>query len=133
MQDFLKSLYFGDRYCEKMEIHREKVIIQINCISRIEPENNQWNYYTKDDISHGQLIFEDISFFEMNPNMLINDEFYGIDLIEENSDGYTFNFQGAHVSDNGDYIEINAIIKCKSFYILNPVLGVKITKSTSSS
>lgn len=128
MKDFLKSLYFGDRYCEKMEVHREKVIIQINCISRIEPENNEWNYYTKNDIPHGQLTFEDVSFFEMIPNMLINDEFYGIELIEENDDGYCFNFQGAHVLESGDYKEVNAIIKCKTFYIFNPELSEKITK-----
>ena len=128
MKDFLKSLYFGDRYCEKMEVHREKVVIQINCISRIEPENNEWNYYTKNDIPHGQLTFEDVSFFEMTPNMLINDEFYGIELIEENNDGYCFNFQGAHVLESGDYKEVNAIIKCKTFYIFNPELSEKITK-----
>ena len=128
MKEFLKSLYFGDRYCEKMEVHRERVVIQINCISRIEPENNEWNYYTKNDIPHGQLTFEDVSFFEMTPNMLINDEFYGIELIAENDDGYCFNFQGAHVLESGDYKEVNAIIKCKTFYIFNPELSEKITK-----
>ena len=92
MKKFLESLYFGDRYCEKMEFHKEKIQIQINCISRIAPGNTEWNYYAKDEIYHGQLIFEDISFFEMTPNMLINDEFYGIELIEENYDMYCFNF-----------------------------------------
>ena len=128
MKEFIKSLYFGDRYCEKMEVHKGKIIIQINCISRTEPGNNEWNYYTKDDISHGQLTFEDISFFEMPPNMLINDEFYGIDLIEKNAEEYHFKVQGSHILDNGDYKEIVATIKCKNFYIFNPANGEKIAK-----
>lgn len=128
MKEFIKSLYFGDRYCETMEIYKEKILIQINCISRIEPGNNEWNYYTKDDISHGQLIFEDISYFEMVPNMVINDEFYGIELIEENKEEYYFKVQGSHILDSGEYREIEVTIKCKSFYIFNPKNGEKIVK-----
>ena len=50
------------------------------------------------------------------------------DAFEENDDGYCFNFQGAHVLESGDYKEVNAIIKCKTFYIFNPELSEKITK-----
>lgn len=95
----------------------------------MEPGNNEWNYYTKNDIEHGQLVFEDISSFEMIPNLLINDEFYGIDLIEENDGEYCFKVQGSHIEDNGEYKDITAMIKCKTFYIFDPKNGEKIEKT----
>lgn len=62
-----------------MQVHIGKVVIQINCISRMEAGNNEWHCNTKN--THGLLTFEDVSFLEMTPNMLINDGFYGISLI----------------------------------------------------
>lgn len=45
----------------------------------MEAGNNEWHCNTKN--THGLLTFEDVSFLEMTPNMLINDGFYGISLI----------------------------------------------------
>ncbi|MBP3351086.1 MAG: hypothetical protein J6L65_01630 [Lachnospiraceae bacterium] len=45
MNDFLYSLYLGDRWCECMEIKEDRVVIQINCISRLKKGTKEWNYY----------------------------------------------------------------------------------------
>ena len=58
IKKFLDSLYLGDRFCERMEIRDDKIVFQINCISRLEEGSIEWNYYSSKDIEHGCLHFQ---------------------------------------------------------------------------
>ena len=44
--DFLKTVYFGDRYCTKLLLDstNNKVELHINQISRIRDKSGEWNY-----------------------------------------------------------------------------------------
>lgn len=60
--DFLKTLYFGDRYCTKflLDSTNNKVELHVNQISRIRDKSGEWNYYTDEDIENGVLVFTGI-------------------------------------------------------------------------
>ena len=60
IKSFLGSIYLGDRFCEKVEISCNKIVFQINCISRIEEGSVEWNYYSEKDIEHGCLVFDGV-------------------------------------------------------------------------
>ncbi len=128
MKNFLKTLYFGDRGCEKLEMLDDKIIVQIDCISRTEPGSDQWNYYTGGDIYHGQLVFEGVIDFKFNPGLIPNDYFDSLDLVEEKDDCFLFRITGTNVTFykpyTGSNVEID--IRCKDFYILDPQTGEKI-------
>lgn len=120
LDDFLSSIYLGDRYCERMEVDDKKIVIQINLISRIKKGCNEWNYYSDKDIEHGCLVFEDVVEYHQSSELPFNDEIYEIQVIGKEGDIYSFIVCGCNVSDKAVSTDIEYQIKARKFYIYDP-------------
>lgn len=117
---FLNSIYLGDRYCENIEVSEDKIVIQINLISRIKRGVKEWDYYSDEDIEHGCLVFEDVVEYCQSSKLPFNDEIYRIQAIEKQDDIYSFIVYGCSVSDKALSTDIQLQIKAKRFYIYDP-------------
>ena len=120
VKKFLDSIYLGDRFCENIEILDGKITFQINCISRLEEGTEEWNYYSKRDIEHGILVFDEVIDFVSSTDLPLNDEIYEIQLIEKKDDIYSFVVYGCNVSDEALSIDVELKINAKKFYIYDP-------------
>ncbi len=74
---FMKTIYLHDRACKKIILDgwNHKVMLQADFISRIRDPSGLWNYYTAEDIEDGLIVFQDVSFFAMEPPGLIPNDF----------------------------------------------------------
>ncbi|MBR4082848.1 MAG: hypothetical protein IKK33_01035 [Lachnospiraceae bacterium] len=120
MNQFLRSLYLGDRWCECMEVGEDRIVFQVNLISRVQKGIMEWNYYSDEDILHGCLVFEEVSEFKRSSDLEFNDEIYEVKVLEKKDEIYTFVVYGCNVSDNVVSTGLEYQIKAKRFYILNP-------------
>ena len=120
IKKLLESLYLGDRFCEKMEIIEDKIIFQINLISRLEEGSTEWNYYSGKNIEQGCLVFEGVVEFHTNSELEFNDEIYSVDVVGKDEELYSFVVSGCNVSDECISTGIEYQIKAKTFYIYNP-------------
>ena len=121
IKKFLNSIYLGDRFCEKMEIRDDKIILQINCISRLEEGAKEWNYYSQKDIQHGCLVFAGVTEYSFNSELLFNDEIYEIQVTGKEDNIYSFVIYGCNMSNEAVSTDIELRIKAKEFYILSPI------------
>ena len=128
MKKFLESLYLGDRFCEKMEIIDDKIIFQINLISRLEEGSTEWNYYSGKDIEHGCLVFDGVVEYHTSTELEFNDEIYSVDIVGKEDGLYSFVVYGCNVSDENVSTGIEFHIKAKQFYIFNPQQNCNIVE-----
>lgn len=120
IKKFLSSIYLGDRFCENFIISDDKILLQINCISRLKEGTEEWNYYSKEDIEHGYLVFDEVIDFSLSSEMTFNDEVYEIKIIEKANETYTFIVYGCNVSEDAVSTDIEMQIRAKEFYIFDP-------------
>lgn len=117
IEKILSSIYLGDRFCEKIIIKDEKILFQINCISRLKEGAEEWNYYAEEDIEHGYLVFDGVIDFSSSSELPLNDEIYAIEVAEKINGIYTFAVSGCNVSDDAVSTDIELSIRAKNFYI----------------
>ena len=82
IRKLLNSIYLGDRFCENVIFRENKILFQINCISRLKEGTNEWNYFSERDIEHGYLVFDEVINYNLNSELPLNDEIYKIDIVE---------------------------------------------------
>lgn len=131
MQDIsnlINSIYLGDRFCEKVEMNRHKIVIQINLISRIKEGSKEWNYYAEGDIEHGCLVFDDVVEYCQSKDLPFNDEIYEIRVTEKENDIYSFIISGCNVSGKAVTTDVQLHVRAKNFYIYDPVNNKIIRK-----
>ncbi len=128
IKKFLSSIYLRDRFCENLVIRDDKILFQINCISRLKEGTEEWNYYSKEDIEHGYLVFDEVIDFSLSSEMTFNDEIYEIKIIEKANETYTFIVYGCNVSEAAVSTDIEMQIRAKEFYIFNPQGNCIITE-----
>jgi len=80
IERLLDSIYLGDRACKGLYIDAwdQIVRLKVDCISRLRPGTQRWNFYTDEDIDDGWLVFDGVDQFNLQndgyvPNDLIND------------------------------------------------------------
>lgn len=127
LEDLLNSIYLGDRYCEKMEIDGDKIVIQINLISRVKRGCTEWDYYSEEDMEHGCLVFEDVMEYFSDNDLALNDEIYEIRATGKEGDIYSFIVCGCNVSDQAVSTDIQLRIKAKKFYLYDPINDRTVT------
>lgn len=149
-EQLFNTIYLGDRYSERFEIQKDKIMFQINLISRLEPNTTIWNYYSGGDIEHGCMVFEEVADYRfVTKRLLINNVICEPSVYEEYEGLYTVNdeigLESVSKEDNGYYTFIvegvsasevdvctfrvmDIIIKAKRFYLYNPNNGSIITE-----
>ena len=128
-KEFLKTIYFGDRFCTKVNIDctNNKFELHLNRISRIRDNNGNWNYYDKEDIENGIIVINDIESVLFDDSGLIpNDQIYAIYANEINNDKYEIIIEASNVDDSYNSNDIVIKIIGKSIHLKNPVNGLII-------
>lgn len=128
IKKFLSSIYLGDRFCENIVIKDGKIAFKINCISRVKEGTKEWNYYSKEDIEHGYLVFDGVVDYNLCSENLLNDEIYEIKIVNKTNEIYTFIVYGCHVSADAVSTDIEMQIRAKEVYIFNPQNNCIITE-----
>ncbi len=119
MEKLCNSIYLGDRYCEKITISDNKIIFQINLISRIKEGTTEWNYNNDMDLEKGCLVFDNVINYSIKNGLTINDEIE-IHYINSEDGIYHFVVEGAEYSNVDNlYNWVTFDIKCGDFYLLN--------------
>lgn len=116
----INSLYLGDRFCENVSFLQNKIIIQMNCISRIKKGSDTWNFYTDEDIQHGKIVFDDVTWYHSDSELIFNDAIYEIKVTDYENDIFLFTIYGSNVSEKAVSTDVELKIKAKRFYIINP-------------
>lgn len=122
IEEFVKSIYLGDRYCI-MEIYDEKkkqYQIHMNCISRIRSNDGEWNFYTDEDIESGIISFEGVEEIVRENEIELNDEIYEIEIVHREMDFIQFCVHGSNVNDEATTTDVNVLVKAKSICLINP-------------
>src|SRR5688572_28261911 len=118
-EKFLQTIYLGDRGCKSILLDgwNERVAIQINLISRIRDASGNWDFYDKEDIEDGLIVFEDVvSIFFDPPGFIPNDtiEFsdQAVETVEGNNGSiyYRFSLGIASGDKKGNFTNINVKI-----------------------
>lgn len=87
-EQFLKTVYLGDRACQSiiLEGGKKEIKIKVDCISRV--RGPKWNFYADEDIQEGFLIFENVQSFKFEPSgFLPNDWIEPVSATSLNEDG----------------------------------------------
>lgn len=120
---FLKTLYFGDRYCTELITDNEKsqVELYVNSISRIRDKSGEWNFYFDEDIDDGVIIITGVKKIIFDKSGLLpNDQIYDIYASKIDESFYEFSIETSHVDKKG--ITTDLIIKVfgEGVYLLDP-------------
>ncbi|HQY57227.1 MAG TPA: DUF6258 family protein [Nitrospira sp.] len=121
--DFARSVYLGDRACKAINIDcwNSRVRVQVDCISRIRDESGQWNFYTKEDITDGYLVFDGIRSVELhNEGHIPNDTINSFLVTEASADSIAIEMSIGAVSESVPYFETILRLTCRSIHIEDP-------------
>ncbi len=126
-EELIRTIYLGDRGCcgFSADSLAKRVLISVDCISRVRSADGKWNFYADEDIEGGMLAFGGVSWFEMRPPGPLPEDYIGELRIESVEDGvYSFYFEAGaalpqpHLGMLTTNIEIR--IKAREFYLLDP-------------
>ncbi|TLP68906.1 hypothetical protein FEE96_01055 [Parasedimentitalea maritima] len=105
VQQFVSSIYLGDRGCMGVVFDKEanEVRIEVDCISRLAPGTKTWNFYNDENVENGAIVFRGVTqFFRPENGWLPNDYINYLELVSEQDGVYHFRFSGDLVADEGE-------------------------------
>ena len=107
--EFLKTIYIGDRYCLGYCVDSEKktVSLRANVISRIRDPSGNWNYYDREDIIRGAIVFSGVTSFELSPpGYLPNDSINSLTATPAHGDVWQFEVHLCSVGDDARSVDL---------------------------
>jgi hypothetical protein len=122
--EFVKTIYLGDRAVKAVLVYTWAKIVklQIDRVSRI--RGDDWNYYSDEDIVDGNIVFEVVDQFSIEPpGFLPNDEVHDIQVARVAGESGKFQvsvFVGS-VDDAGTHGEVNIRLRCENIALENPL------------
>lgn len=120
---FLKTLYFGDRFCTKLVLdgYNNQLELHLNQISRIRDESGEWNYYSDEDIKNGVIVIEGIKKVVLDQSGLIpNDQVYSISANEIGEGIFEFIIETSRVDENAITHDLIIRIEGENVYLVDP-------------
>jgi hypothetical protein len=122
--EFLKSLYFGDRICNKIVINNVEgqLELHVNLISRIKNDSIQWNNYTEEDIEGGILVFTEVKDITFNSSGIVpNDQIYDIYALSvDDENGFRFYIEASNVNAEAVSKDVTITFLANEVYIVDP-------------
>ena len=133
--EFLESIYLGDRACKALLIDswNQRVAIQVTVISRVRPGTKTWNFYTDADIKNGWLVFSDVRSLSFEPSGPLPNDFMEVMSVQSvESDGgqrwWLFEPSIGSVDESGHSTEVLVRIEASRVHLEDPQKpGVEIT------
>lgn len=121
-KDFLKTVYFGDRFCKELQIDNvnNEFRLKIDAISRIRSADGLWHYYFDEDIKDGYVVLTNVRKFFFVTGLIPNDEIYDIDANEITNNIYEFCIKACNIDENGDSTDIEVKIIAENVYLFDP-------------
>lgn len=122
--EFLSSVYLGDRACKGIVIDswRKEVKIHIDAISRVRGET--WDFYTAEDVEDGFLVFEGVDRFSFDPpGRIPDDEMGDIEFVGYESGRFTVNIDIGSVEQSDGKVKFHNVkltIRAKAVAIEKP-------------
>ena len=130
-EDFIKTIYLGDRGCKSIHIKGwdKQVAIEVNEISRIRDASGLWNYYNEENIVDGLIVFTGVKEITFSPPGLIPNDFINNLEVTETKEGfYTFMLSIDSVDETPYQHEVFIEIKATGIHLEDPTKpGEKIT------
>ncbi|MGE6786307.1 DUF6258 family protein [Ensifer adhaerens] len=117
--EFLNSLYLGDRACKAIVLDgwREEVKIQIDSISRL--RSGTWN--VDENVRDGFLVFEGVDHVSFDPpGRIPNDEIGSIEFVGYDGERFTVVIELGAADEISDYGFIKTTIRAKAVAIEKP-------------
>lgn len=117
--EFLSSIYLGDRACKAIVLDgwKEEVKIQIDSISRL--RSGTWN--VDENVRDGFLVFEGVDHVSFDPpGRIPNDEIGNIEFLGYEGDRFIIMIELGTSDDVADYGFIKTTIRAKSVAIEKP-------------
>lgn len=117
--EFLKSIYLGDRACKAIVLDgwNDEVKILIDSISCL--RSGTWNY--DENVRDGFLVFEGVDHISFDPpGRIPNDEFGDIEFIGYEGDRFTVVIDIGSGYELGDYVNVKTTIRAKAVAIEKP-------------
>ncbi|KOF13595.1 hypothetical protein AC244_30630 [Ensifer adhaerens] len=119
--EFLKTIYLGDRGCKAVVLDgwKNEVKIQIDLISRKRSET--WNFYSAEDVEDGFLVFEEVDHVSFDPpGRIPNDEIGDRKFLGYDGDRFTLMIELGHCDEAGEYTTVKTTIRAKAVAIEKP-------------
>ncbi len=123
MNEFLKTIYLGDRGCKSLQIDGWNGLlkIQATCVSRV--RGATWNYYTDEDIPDGYLVFAGLQSVSFSPdgnipNDLINE--IKVERLSDNEEKYLVTLSIDSVDGAGSHTEVTVRLVASEAFLEDP-------------
>lgn len=117
--EFLNSIYLGDRACKAIVLDgwKEEVKIQIDSISRL--RSGTWN--VDENVRDGFLVFEGVDHVSFDPpGRIPNDEIGNIEFVGYDGERFTIVIELGAADEISDYGFIKTTIRAKAVAIEKP-------------
>ncbi|KOF13593.1 hypothetical protein AC244_30620 [Ensifer adhaerens] len=117
--DFLNTIYLGDRACKAIVLDgwKEEVKIQIDSISRL--RSGTWN--VDENVRDGFLVFEGVDHVSFDPpGRIPNDEIGNIEFVGYDGERFTIVIELGAADEISDYGFIKTTIRAKAVAIEKP-------------
>ena len=125
--DLLKTVYLGDRACKGLTIDSwgKRLVLHVNCISRIRSQSGEWQFYTDEDIPDGLLVFTGLDSIELAPSGHVpNDAINSIDVKTLSDDPlaplFLFEISVGSSSGKGEVTEVTIKAVGRDVHLENP-------------
>jgi hypothetical protein len=137
-EKFLDTIYLGDRWCKSILLdgQNNRVAVQVNLISRVRDASGNWDFYDKEDIEDGLIVFEDVVSIFFDPPGLIPSDTIGfsnkaVEIVEGNNGSICYRFSlgiGAYDTE-GNFAIMAVKVTARSIHLEDPKKpGIKITE-----
>ena len=135
-EELVEDIYLGDRACKAIFIDswKKRVSIQIDCISRLRPGAQCWDYYNERNIEDGWLVFSDVRSIIFDPPGPIPND-YIMDFtakpihLSEDQKLYLFTFAAVAMTKSDGGYEVLVKIEASRLHLEDPRFsGVEIVE-----